>query len=742
MASQLLPWFLVYLPLHPKLPLSVELTSQSKSQSNTMPSPRKSSKRGFKTGHKYHQGRHPEELNTPEHSADDYASSQYRPRLTRDTFNAVVRQRSDGVLYGPTEENQVGPVKYLRPKPEPEKKVEYSKDKNLFVSKDMLLAMMNTVFKEHLNCSPACCDPSFYVVKEIKKGVTFRWILGCVTCGYKSCDQFKLYQEVKKDGPGAKAAQVNVALAVGSQQIGSQAKARMLLTSASVVPMCKSSLQKSINSVSDKTVNLNTQDMLKIQDSLKGIIAERGAPEASGCNAQMDSVYNSFTFGRRTRPGQAATQAVTMICEDETPKHSVIGVAIKTKLCYKGAWLLGRGFDPKCGSSEAHDGCKANIPDYKALKEYDMGKMIGMDLAANHMMVHCCTTDGDGKSAQGLEDAFSTFYKRFVKVERLSDSVHKGQCQFKHGMKAAFSADMFCGDKSESKKVFCSDVAIRAEAIFSRLYDRCLGDVEAMGEKLATIVDNVISCYDGDCINCCIDSTLCNGGDKSWWTKSAKLFDYGLKASDISMTIKDRLLLRGILEMKLSKTCLQKLRLRTTTQSVESYNRRINLAAPKNITHLSNFPGKVHSVVHTINRGHHDSVHQKLDTMGVSLSKESSDVLKTMDKNSEYHKQWKGLSETKARKATVNSIRTRQFYKAKREGKGTVDCDYRKHQLDEVIGPARSLQNEHNYIVKPATSGHDHRYAHDRLRELEDQRDGLADEEGRVTPRTRCVTAR
>jgi hypothetical protein len=552
-----------------------------------------------------------------------------------------------------------------------------------------------------------------------------------------------LYKDVKKSGPGAKAAEVNIAMAVGSQEIGSQSKTRMLLTAANVAPMCKSSLQKSVNSVADKTVEMNCKDMKKIQDNLKGIKSERGAQQDCGVNAQMDAVYNSITFGRRGRPGQAATQAVTLLCEDETPKHKVIGVAILNKLCYKGAWLLGRRFDPKCGTSEAHEGCKANLPDYKALREYDMGKMIGMDLAANHMMVHCCTTDGDGKSAQGLQDGFSAFFNKFIKVERLSDSVHQGQCQFKHGMKGIFSTDMFSGDKAESKKVFCSDLAIRSDRIFNTIFDKYHGDTEAIGEKLATIVDNVIACYDGDCSSCSLSMTLCSGSpEDSWWTKSPKLRDYGLKPCDITMNIEDKLLVRTLLEMKLSKKCLKKLRLRTNTQSAESYNHRLNLAAPKNVTHLSNFPGTIHSVVHTINHGRHASIQQKLGMVGVTLSRASGEILKSMDKDSKYNTEWKMKPETKSRKATVNSIRTRSYYKHRQDGKGIAESDYRKNQLDEVIVQAKNIDyvcKEHDYIQKPAA---DHPYTRSYIRQLEDQRDGLTDEDGRARPTTRSAIAR
>ena len=110
------------------------------------------------------------------------------------------------------------------------------------------------------------------------------------------------------------------------------------------------------------------------------------------------------------------------MCEDVTNDHGIIGVSIKSKLCWTGAWMLGRKLDPKCGTAEAHIGCTANTEDSSALKEYDLAYDIGVKLAMDHLIVNACTTDGDSTSVKGLQDGLSAFLGKLISVERLADS--------------------------------------------------------------------------------------------------------------------------------------------------------------------------------------------------------------------------------------------------------------------------------------------------------------------------------
>lgn len=215
---------------------------------------------------------------------------------------------------------------------------------------------------------------------------------------------------------------------------------------------------------------------------------------------------------------------------------------------------------------------KLALLNFLGISKYDLGKKIGMDLALDHLLVHTVTTDGDATGAKGVEDELKLFYKEIVEVERLADPVHLGQSQFRTGMKAQFSDTMFSGttveERRQAKIVFCADVALRAGQIFRNLHNKHSGCLEKIGQALPALVDTVVARYSGCCSERCREyETLCDGpGPRSWWSKSDKLSSYGLRAEELLMNSKDKLILRVILEMKLSKECIKTIRLNTNTQ--------------------------------------------------------------------------------------------------------------------------------------------------------------------------------
>ena len=88
------------------------------------------------------------------------------------------------------------------------------------------------------------------------------------------------------------------------------------------------------------------------------------------------------------------------------------------------------------------------------------------------MLVKYATTDGDGRSAEGFNDAL-TILTPLWRVERLADTIHLGQSQFKYAIKAAFSPNMFSpmGRSNQTKlyqykKGFSLDVKARCHLIF------------------------------------------------------------------------------------------------------------------------------------------------------------------------------------------------------------------------------------------------------------------------------------
>ena len=88
----------------------------------------------------------------------------------------MTRQHGDGIIFGPTEELQIGPVKFLRPKPEEEEEMN-TKMTAILVSKEMVLEMMNDALKKNVEYDGSCLEPKFKIADEVKKGVVARWSL-------------------------------------------------------------------------------------------------------------------------------------------------------------------------------------------------------------------------------------------------------------------------------------------------------------------------------------------------------------------------------------------------------------------------------------------------------------------------------------------------------------------------------------------------------------------------------------
>ena len=225
------------------------------------------------------------------------ASDRWMPRLSASDFDDVTRVSKDGaMIFGPTVDGEVGPAKYLRPRPGLQEKGNAGLgDYNITVSRECILSMMNSAVFKHAEWEGHCEVPSFRLDRSIPKGVTERWCLSCENCGYNSApDSFNLYKEIKKEGRGAKKAEPNLGVALGAQETGSQVKARMLFACANASVMAKSSLQKEINAIGCKTIELNEKDMREKRDNLKRVKALRG--DNSGVKIEMDGLFNSRTF--------------------------------------------------------------------------------------------------------------------------------------------------------------------------------------------------------------------------------------------------------------------------------------------------------------------------------------------------------------------------------------------------------------------------------------------------------------
>ena len=84
-----------------------------------------------------------------------------------------------------------------------------------------------------------------------------------------------------------------------------------------------------------------------------------------------------------------------------TDKKFVIQASFKHKLCWTGARLRGKGIDVQC--PVRHPECTANMSLFQPFSKYDMGHEIGSQLALQGMLIKYATTNGDLRSAKGID---------------------------------------------------------------------------------------------------------------------------------------------------------------------------------------------------------------------------------------------------------------------------------------------------------------------------------------------------
>lgn len=376
-------------------------------------------------------------------------------RLTSNIFKRVAKVSPSGLLYAPDADGQPGPAKLLRPITgvETETSTRYLEETDSIDNEMRLInnrknaEMWNNSLREHTERAQ-CDQPHFIIDREIKKGLCWKQSLKCTNCLYSS-QLYKLYTEIMRDGPGAKAAACNVGLQVGLQDSPiSNTKARMLIASTNTPPPALSAMQRLSNAVGTATNILNTDDMLTRKREICETNKLRGLSADAAINISMDVRYNSTTIASSSKMGQNASQAIGVAIENQTDLKQIIGFHMENKLCWVGSWFRNNGFEVQC---PGHPECTANVNDEEPLSEKRIGESIGEDLAHDGLLIQFVTTDGDARGADGIRTAMKRKFPDCT-VERQADTTHLGQSQFRQTIRANFDATMFPGQSAERRK--------------------------------------------------------------------------------------------------------------------------------------------------------------------------------------------------------------------------------------------------------------------------------------------------
>lgn len=606
-----------------------------------------------------------------------------------------------------------GAANLLRPKDDTESTLTdvYLKQENKkpgemrLVHKQKQEDMWNSAVKGHATFGGRCENPTFSICKELPKGLCWKQCLECENCEYKGA-MFKLYEEVetpkrkpKKKGdkelgmPGAKAARPNRAFQVGLQETPlGNAGARTLLIATNIPAPSRAGMNAGAVKVGQQTSVAVSGELKKERLRLKETNKARGLPEDANINISIDARYNSSTIASRNKPGQNASQAIALAVEHQTAGKKIVGAYMENKLCWTGSRLRNKGFKVSC--PDGHEGdCTATLKETEPLSELRMGEKIGEMFAEVKVPIKYVTTDGDGRSAEGVQTAM----EKLIGVERKADPVHIGQSQIRQTMSSVFSDQMFPGPTQEAKKqqqnALARDIKNRCHAIFEQMWKDQGGDIRVMASRMPGVIACTLNCYDGDCSKCRRHSIVCGGGKRNnWWRKSVQLNTGALSQRSLNMSEVDRALLKELLSIKLGEAALQLLDKNTNTCKNEGINRAISTSLPKNVNRSRTGKPRMLAVCDRINKGPGESLLFKLQTVGAPIAKGGRVArgAKALQQEKRYQQQYRQKASVRKHINQAKFTKYRTFNQAKAERKVQGDrAKYAKGQLDPHVDQAK-----------------------------------------------------
>ena len=219
-------------------------------------------------------------------------------------------------------------------------------------------------------------------------------------------------------------------------------------------------MQRTANKIGEFMVKLNKQDMSEKLELVKEVNRMRGNNPNEIIGA-FDCRYNSTTIASAKKPGQCSSQAVGIFGETVTDRKFIFAAVFENKLCWKGAWLRGKGFDVECLGG--HVDCTANLEYVAPDPEYQMAKDIGTQFAMQDILLKYITTDGDAHAAKGFQEAYEVLHPMW-KVERQADPTHLGKSQFRKCKAANFSSGVSWNDDKGEQTESSDSVKPRCES--------------------------------------------------------------------------------------------------------------------------------------------------------------------------------------------------------------------------------------------------------------------------------------
>ena len=478
--------------------------------------------------------------------------------------------------------------------------------------------MFNDVFHQHQQTSPSCGGRlDFDYNSEQQRMLCWREKVKCDRCEYVS-QRYNLYDEIKTGKAGRKSATANVGLNIGlsNTQIG-PSSVRKLCLSTNIPAPSRRGMQKCANAVSKTIETVNKSDMQARRQTLKTINLLRGQPETE-ISVQCDGMFNNPLFsGIGNTPFQPATQCSYSVVENVTKKKQVIAMENVSKLCSKHGYHSGTDQGQCDIKSEK---CSATIPMEQSIgDERQWAKACLLQLREDQLQVKYITTDPDTSAYKAAEDLRLANVTTVDPIHQI-DTRHLSQNHRKHIKNKSSLLDMMPGGtkkgKTKNLNNFATDLSMRCQSEFENIHRQTTGNTLKLQKYISVTTDAITACYQGDHKLCKLHSTVCVGEvDNNWLIQS----QYLCKSFKLMVKKGSEKTLRECIDYRLGPNIVEKTKLNSNSQKVESVNNVIRHSLPKNVTFARNFSGRAHCAVFKSNNGPGEAILKLCEATGCPI---------------------------------------------------------------------------------------------------------------------------
>ena len=268
--------------------------------------------------------------------------------------------------------------------------------------------------------------------------------------------------------------------------------------------------------------------------------------------------------------------------------------------------------------------CSATIPMEQSIgDERQWAKSCLLQLKEDQLQVQYITTDPDTSAFKAAEDLHLANMTSVAPVHQI-DTRHLSQNHRKHIKSRRSLLNMMPGvtRRCREKKLnsFAVDLSMRCQSEFQNIHRKVNSDTLLLQKHINMTSDAIIACYQGDHRLCLSQSTVCMGDSDNNWLVKSEYLPYFFK---LKVKIGSEKVLRDCIDYRLGASIVEKTKLNSNSQKVESVNNVIRHALPKNVTFARNFSGRAHCAVFKCNNGPGEAILKLCEAIGCSIPSNS-----------------------------------------------------------------------------------------------------------------------